>query len=417
MSRKLYEDPAAKVEQLEFKLPNDDFVLDPEQVDAVYVLTYARVAVITGGPGRGKTKTLQAALPFMGKNVALCAPSGKAARRMAELTRHPASTVHRLLGLQPERDACSYHRGNPLPYDVVVVDEASTLDTFLAAKLLDACDVTRTRVIFIGDVDQLPSVGPGQVLLDLIESGVVPVVRLETMHRSAAESWVCRMAPEILEGRIDLTNCTDFEHIEVDEDLVEQTVYIASELAKLYGREEVQVIAPMNVGSYGTTVLNLALQAALNPGDGPSFGAGKGRIRIHDVVVVTSNDYDRAVFNGETGRILEVTEGRDGIVVVDFDDRQVTYTKSEASEYLRLAYALSVHKMQGSEIGWVVLALHEQHGPLLSRKMLYTAVTRAKKGVYIVGQRSAVQRAVMLEDTTRRVTTLRQRLCKLQARA
>jgi exodeoxyribonuclease V alpha subunit len=413
---------AEQLELLELAAPSmpaydassDELELDNEQADAAYLLCNAPIGIITGGPGRGKTRTLQAALPHMGKSVALCAPSGKAARRMAELTGHPAGTVHRLLGLQPDREACTYYRGNPLPFDVVVVDEASTLDNALCARLLDACDVARTRVFFIGDVDQLPSVGPGQVLQDLIESGAVPVVRLVTMHRSAAESWICRMAPEILEGRIDLTQCPDFIHYECDETLVTSTVTIAKALVEQHGRDEVQVVVPMNVGDVGATVLNPALQAAINPGYGASFSAGKAKIRAGDSVVVISNDYDRSVFNGETGRVLTIDEGEGG-VVVDFIDREISYTKTEAAEFLRLSYALSVHKMQGSEVGWLVLAIHEKHGPLLSRKLLYTAVTRAKRGVVIVGQRSAILRAVQVEDTTRRITTLRERIESLQA--
>jgi exodeoxyribonuclease V alpha subunit len=397
----------------EEEMPELDIELDFDQANAVYVLCYCRVGVITGGPGRGKTRCLQAALPHLGKNVALCAPSGKAARRMAELTQYPSQTVHRLLGLQPERDSCTYHRGNLLPYDVVVVDEASTLDAALCRRLLDACDFRHTRVFFIGDVDQLPSVGPGQVLKDLIESNVVPVVRLKTMHRSAAESWVCRMAPEILEGRIDLSPAENFQHIEADGDLVDQVVEAASYLADKYGRDEVQVVVPMNVGPYGAKALNEALQSAINGSEGPFFTAGGARIRAGDDVVVIANDYDKAVFNGETGRILDVGGGTDGLVIVDLVDRQVVYRKTEATEFLRLAYALTVHKMQGSEVGWVILALHEAHGPLLSRKLLYTAITRAKIGVVIVGQESAIRRAASVEDNTRRVTTLQQRLLKL----
>lgn len=387
-------------------------VLDPEQCDAVYLLWNAPIGIITGGPGRGKTRSLQAALPFMGSSVALCAPSGKAARRMAELTGHTASTVHRLLGLQPESTACMFHRGNPLPYKVVVVDEASTLDNALCAKLLDACDVEHTRVFFIGDVDQLPSVGPGQVLLDLIESDAVPVVRLKTMHRSAAKSWVCRMAPEILAGRIDLTKAPDFLHVEADTNLVAKTVCIAMEFARELSPEDYQVVVPMNVGDYGAQVLNPALQEALNPRSGPfvSFSAGGARVRVGDPVVVIDNDYEKAVFNGETGRVHFIDDGTNGMVIVDFVDRRVEYTKPEASEHLRLSYALTVHKMQGSEVGCVILVLHEAHSPLLSRKLLYTAVTRAKKSVVIVGQRSAILRAVAIEDTTRRITNLRARL-------
>lgn len=363
------------------------------------------------------TRTLQAALPYLGRDVALCAPSGKAARRMAELTQHPAGTIHRLLGLQPERDTCTYHRGNPLPYDCVVVDEASTLDTFLCAKLLEACDPARTRVFFVGDVDQLPSVGPGQVLYDLIEADVVPVVRLKTMHRSAAESWVCRMAPEILEGRIDLMPTENFQLVEADDDLVDKTVQAAAYLCDQYGRDNVQVVVPMNVGDYGAKVLNLALQAAINYSDGPHFTGGGAKIHANDDVVVTANDYDKAVFNGETGRIINIDGTRGGLVLVDLGDREVSFTKTQASELLRLSYALTVHKMQGSEVAWVILALHEAHGPLLSRKLLYTAVTRARTGVIIVGQESAIFRAVSVADSTARQTTLQARLQQLRDEA
>ena len=388
-------------------------LLDNEQADAVYVLCNEPVGVITGGPGRGKTAVLRAALPTMGKTVALCAPSGKAARRMSELTGHPASTVHRLLGLQPETDFVTYHQDNLLPFDAVVVDEASTLDNALCAKLLDACDPARTRVYFIGDVDQLPSVGAGQVLVDLIRSNVVPVVYLKTMYRSAEESWVCQMAPRILEGDIDLKPAHNFEFVEADGDLVEQVVDVAAFYVRKHGRDAVQVISPMNVGEYGTSVLNPALQAAINPmpAKAPSFSGGKhARIYEGDDVVVVTNDYERLVFNGETGRVLTIGKGPDGKVEVDFVDRRVQYLKHEATEFLRLAYALTVHKMQGSEVDWVILAIHEAYGSMLSRKLLYTAITRAKIGVVIVGQPHAVLRAVETEDVSARCTTLATRI-------
>lgn len=398
-----------------------DFVLDAAQSDAVYVLCHEPVGVITGGPGRGKTATLRFALPHMGGTVALCAPSGKAARRMAELTNHPAHTVHRLLGLQPMGESCTYHAGNQLPYDVVVVDEASTLDNSLCYRLLEACDVRRTRVCFIGDVDQLPSVGAGQVLFDLIESNTVPVVRLTTMHRSAKESWVCQMAPKILEGRIDITATDNFEFIEADDDLIERTVDVGAFYSEKYGRDSVQVISPMNVGDHGTAVLNPKLQGKLNPvdpGTSRSFSGGKqNRIFEGDEVVAISNDYDRNVFNGETGRVITVGKGAEASVIVDFVDRRVTYTKAQATEFLRLSYALTVHKMQGSEVDWVVLALHDAHGPMLSRKLLYTAVTRAKTGVVIVGQKSAIEQAVSTPDIVHRCTNLAGRLVETLQRS
>lgn len=396
------------------------FVPDDDQADAVYVLCHEPCGVITGGPGRGKTASLKAALPYMGKSVALCAPSGKAARRMAELTNHPASTVHRLLKLQPETEIAEYHRDNPLPYDVVVVDEASTLDNALCAKLLAACDVTRTRVHFIGDVDQLPPVGAGQILADLIASDHVPVVYLRTMHRSASESWVCQNAPRILEGTIDLTPTENFEFVVADDDLVERVVDVAAHYVQRHGRDNVQVVAPMNVGDYGTTVLNPALQQVINPKNPKTafgFSGGKhARIYEGDDVVVVVNDYERLVFNGEVGRVLTVGKGPDGKVIVDFIDRRVSYLKHEATEFLRLAYALTVHKMQGSEVDWVVLAMHEAYGPMLTRKLLYTAVTRAKIGVVIVGQKDAVLRAVENEDHAQRMTTVAKRIQRLSQR-
>jgi exodeoxyribonuclease V alpha subunit len=383
--------------------------LDPDQADAVYVLCYEPCGVITGGPGRGKTRTLEVALPDMG-NVALCAPSGKAARRMGEITNHPASTVHRLLGLQPDTEYCEFHRGNPLPYDAVVVDEASTLDNWLCAKLVEAIDPKRTKLFLIGDVDQLPSVGAGQVLYDLIESDVVPVVELKTMHRAAAESWVCRMAPEILEGRIDLTPGNNFLFVDADEDLVDKVLEQTLRLMSIHG-DRVQVVAPTNVGECGTSVLNPALQAVINPKH-PTAACFGGKTRIHedDEVVVVLNDYEHSVFNGETGRVLRVDNHPDGAVTVDFYDRKVTFKKTKATELLRLSYALTVHKMQGSEVEWIVLALHDSHGQALTRKLLYTAVTRAKTGVVIVGQRSAIDRALNAHDQESRYTRLATRL-------
>jgi exodeoxyribonuclease V alpha subunit len=401
-------------EQLELDDAASGWVWDADQSEAIWMLAHCRAGVVTGGPGKGKTACLLAALPYLG-DVALCAPSGKAARRMAELTRSPASTVHRLLGLTPDAPRGAFHAGNPLPYDTVVIDEASTLDVSLGSLLLEACDVERTRVFFIGDVDQLPSVGPGQVLHDIIESKRLPVIRLKTMHRAAAKSWVCRMAPEILKGRIDLQECEDFEMVDAEEDLVESTVDVAKQLIAKYGRENVQVVTPMNVGEFGTAKLNPALQEVINPFDGSAYFVGGGmKLHAGDDVVCINNDYDRAVFNGETGRVVYVGEGRDGIVQVDYVDRVITYpTRSEAASALRASYALSVHKMQGSECAWIVLALNDQHGPLLSRKLLYTAVTRAKVGVVLVGQRSAVYKACGLADATVRRTFLRQRIEEL----
>lgn len=397
-------------DSLPFAYEDKELELDYDQADAVYLLYDAPVGVVTGGPGRGKTRCVQAALPLLrGQQVALCAPTGKAAKRMAELTHHPASTVHRMLGLQPGNSHVAYHRGNPLPYDLVIVDEASTLDNEIAGKLFDACDPERTRVILIGDVDQLPSVGAGQILNDFIESGRVPVVRLKTMHRAAEESWVCQAAPGILEGYLDLKPAKGFVFKEADEDLIEKVVATALMMKKEdFG--EYQVIVPMNVGDYGANILNASLQLALNSDNGPSFSAGSFRIRRRDPVVAISNDYERAVFNGETGVVTFVDPMHKGEVLVDFGDREVSYSKADAGQQLRLSYALSVHKMQGSEARMVVVPIHEAHSPTLCRKLLYTAITRAKEAVVLIGQKSAVQRALSIRDLVHRTTTLCDRI-------
>jgi exodeoxyribonuclease V alpha subunit len=219
----------------------------------------------------------------------------------------------------------------------------------------------------------------------------------------------------ILRGTFDWNEGPGFRFVET-EDVIETVSDTAAQLIARYGSDDVQVIVPMNVGDYGTHVLNNALQMRLNPGDGQSFSGGSGtRIRAGDRVVQIANDYDRAIFNGELGVISQVEGRGEGSVLADFVDRdQVSYSKSEANENLKLAYALTVHKYQGSEVRWVILVLHEEHAPMLTRRLLYTAITRAKEGVVIVGQKSAVQRALLTRDLQQRCTTLQQRIKRCQ---
>lgn len=399
--------------------------LDPSQLAAVELALTAPLGIITGGPGRGKTTITRAALDLMdaaGATYELASPTGKAARRMEEATGRPAQTIHRLLGYGMG-NPWLHDVDNPLRTDCVVVDEASMIDLDLMRALLAAIDPELTRLILVGDADQLPSVGAGRVFGDLIDSTRVPVARLTTLHRSAAEAWVSTQAPEVLAGRVpDLAPRPDFEFIER-----ENRDAAADAVVELVTRElpergiapaDVQVLVPMTVGPAGTSVLNRRLQAVCNdapPGSGWKIGKGSEgesaeEIRVGDRVIQTRNDYMLNVFNGETGRIVSV--GADELEV-DMGDaarpRLIAYSR-DAARSLRLAYALTVHRYQGSETPWAVVLCHSTHTRMLSRNLLYTAITRAKKGVVIVGDRLGIERAVKNASNARRNTGLIDRL-------
>jgi exodeoxyribonuclease V alpha subunit len=352
--------------------------------------------------------------------VALCAPTGKAAKRMAEITQFQATTIHRLLGGHPVDDGWVFEFGphNLLSYKYLICDEASMLDVEIGQHLFGAVGMN-TRVFLIGDADQLPPVGPGQVLADTIRSGVVPVSRLTHLHRAAAESWVCRNAAYILNGDIDLlTPAPDFRFYDIDdaEKIAHEVVKLVTVKMPEAGVTDVQVLTPQNAGILGVESLNLYLQSKLNPVGGRheehfSVRASKGtlyNIRGGDVVMATENDYTRGVFNGEIGKVMTVDREADRMMV-DFDGRNVLYDK-ESARQLRLAYALTVHKAQGSEWDWVVVVCHDSHEYMWSQQLLYTAVTRAKKGVVIVGNRAGVGAALINDEPKHRMTTLENRL-------
>jgi exodeoxyribonuclease V alpha subunit len=354
--------------------------------------------------------------------VALCAPTGKAAKRIAEVTQYEAMTVHRLLGAKPgEVDGWRFEHGphNLLSYDVIVCDESSMLDVETCNALLQAVNTTTSRVFFIGDADQLPSVGPGQVFADLINSGRVPVKRLTHVHRAAAQSWVCRNAPFILDGDIDITTeCEDFRFYNISdpERVARVVVELVTEKMPARGVSSVQVLTPQNAGTIGVESLNNYLQSKINPVAGREeemwkVRASKGtvyQLRPKDLVLATENDYDRFVFNGEIGTITAVDNERNRMTV-DFDGRFVEYDR-ESSKTLRLAYALTIHKAQGSEWDWVIVVCSGTHDYMWSQQLLYTAVTRAKKGVVIVGDHSGLGAALVNDDPRRRMTTLASRL-------
>lgn len=403
--------------------------LDPSQRIAVELMLSARVGIVTGGPGVGKSTITGVALDRLDALHAqlldsagprgveahqppylLAAPTGKAARRMSEATGREAMTIHRLLkyGLgQP----WGHTRHYPLPTACVIVDEASMVDVELAAALFDAIDPTTTRLILVGDRNQLPSVGAGKVFADLISSGAVPVAELTTLHRSAAESWVCRNAPLVLAGKApDLRPLPDFQWANVP------TAHAAAQAALSWARQmDAQILIPQRTAECGTNAVNRLAQAEMNPKrQGEAAISVKGRdeagsyeIRPRDRVIQTKNDYQQDVMNGETGVVLEVTDG--GAVTVDFDGREVTLTGLDAHR-LQLAYALTIHKSQGSEWPWVVVLCHSSHTYMLSRALLYTAITRAKKGVVVVGDEAGLERALDNDRDARRNTTLAQRI-------
>lgn len=413
-ARKAAESPAASPAP-----STPPITLDPSQQRAVELLCAAPVGVVTGGAGCGKTTCLRVALDRLDElaiSYALAAPTGKAAKRISEATGRSASTIHRLLEYGPNGRGFSMgfarNEGNPLEYDVVIVDEASMLDVELGMALIaalrvddPASDTARpdTRIVFIGDAQQLPSVGPGRFLADLIDSGKVPVARLTQVHRAAAESWICTEAPKVLRGEWpDLTERHDFRFVEADAHEDALTAIVA--LAEKFAADGItaQVLTPQKNTALGTETLNRALQDALNPLDGRRVWDGASKLRVGDRVIQTRNDYTRFVFNGEIGEVVDFDALK---LMVRFDDRVVEYSK-DASDALHLAYALTVHKYQGSEVPWAIVVAHGSHQYMQSRQLLYTALTRAKKGVVMVGNRKGVDAALKDESPSQRNTEL-----------
>jgi len=377
-----------------------------------------RMVIITGGPGTGKTTTLKKTLNdtrLFGKDVVLAAPTGKAAKRITEVVGGEAQTVHRLTGYTGER----YHT-DQLPHDVIILDEASMVDAEMLYHLLLVMKPS-ARLILIGDADQLPSVGAGSVLRDLLESGKVPTVRLQTLHRSAKESWICMNAPKILAGSMfDTEKRDDFEAFEYSNtydilDLVQQLM-VHHQNNFYMGR--FQLLTPMNVGDLGTEVLNSTIAEVLNPNreEREHFELAIPRATMQQIAAVKDrvihirNNYRLAVFNGEIGTIDKIAEGK---VWVKYPERMVEYPQLVAMHELRLAYALTVHKAQGSEWENVAVICHGMHQRMWSRQLLYTAVTRAKKGVTLIGNDEGVGIALSQNKPRERFTTLPDRIREL----
>ena len=396
--------------------------LDEEQMRAAEQALKEKVLVITGGPGTGKTTLLTALLAVLNRaklRFALAAPTGRAAKRMSESTGEEALTIHRLLEYNPRDGGFQRTEENPLEADFIIIDETSMVDLPLMDHLLRAID-PRSHLILLGDVDQLPSVGPGSVLRDLIDSGVVPKFVLRRIFRQDRESLIVANAHRILQGKSlwlgETGDNRDFAFIphESEDDilmtlktLVREEIPLSLHLNPNEVVQSIQVLTPMHRGMLGTVNLNKELQVLLNS-DGAALERAGSRLRAGDKVMQLRNNYEKGVFNGDLGRISSI-DREDGSAKIDFLDRVVEYDSDELDE-ITLAYATSVHKSQGSEYPVVVIPLHTSHYVMLHRSILYTAVTRGKKLVVIVGSRKALAMAIRNVRVQRRNTGLTEKL-------
>jgi exodeoxyribonuclease V alpha subunit len=390
--------------------------LAESQVAAIRLALTSKILVITGGPGVGKTTIVNSILRILsakGVNLLLCAPTGRAAKRMTEATGFEAKTIHRLLEVDPKAGGFKRNAENPLECDLLVMDETSMVDVMLMQALMKAAP-DHAALLIVGDIDQLPSVGPGQVLADIIASGAVAVVRLTEVFRQAAQSRIIASAHKINQGLIpDLTKPegeSDFYFVPADEaeTAVQRIIeLVQNRIPQRFGLDpirEIQVLCPMNRGGVGARSLNIELQKALNPaGDrkverfGWSFASG-------DKVMQIENDYDKEVYNGDIGYIDDVDLDTSELTA-RFDGRAVVYGFGEL-DTLVPAYAATIHKSQGSEYPAIVIPVLTQHYTMLQRNLLYTGVTRGKRLVVLVGQKKAVAIAVRNVSGRRRWSKL-----------
>jgi exodeoxyribonuclease V alpha subunit len=396
------------------------YPLSPEQKGSVERVAREKVLVITGGPGVGKTTIVRAILHVFQSarlTVRLAAPTGRAAKRLSESTRQPAVTLHRLLEYDPHLHAFARNPASPLDAQAVVVDEASMVDIELARSLLGALP-DAGRLVLVGDVDQLPSVGPGAFLHDVIESQVVPTVRLNRIFRQSEASSIVKSAHAILNGEEPVSDAGEAERPEFfvipkrDADDAAEIIrkLVVERIPQRFGldpRRDIQVLTPMHRGAVGTVALNQLLQCSLNPGK-PGIEHKQETLTLGDKVMQIKNDYEKEAFNGDLGRVVAL-DALAAELAVDFDGRVVRYVGREL-DALRLAYATSIHKSQGSEYPAVVIPLSTSHFPMLSRNLLYTAVTRAKRLCVLIADPRALRIALDAQRREQRSTGLTERL-------
>jgi len=423
LSRPLTVDQARVSDWIDRYTAAAEMQLSPQQRQAVEMAASERVLILTGGPGVGKTfvtRTIVALWKAMGKSIALASPTGRAAQRLSEMTGREAKTIHRLLEFDPRSMSFQRNSDNPIPATAIVVDEASMIDLFLGHSLLKAVALD-TQLLLVGDIDQLPSVGPGNVLRDLIASERVPLVRLTQVFRQAATSMIISNAHRINQGEYPVlesvspnprSDCLWWSAPEPEQG-VEAIQELVSELIPKWGFDparDVQVLCPMTRGIMGTRNLNTVLQQLINPplADKAEITRGGIILRVGDRVIQKKNDYNREVFNGDMG-VIAAIDLEEQEVTVQFAERQVNYDYADMDE-ITLAWCVTVHKAQGSEYPVVILPLYMQHYMMLSRHLLYTGLTRAKQLAILVGPKKAIGLAVRQVKDQQRYTLLRERL-------
>jgi exodeoxyribonuclease V alpha subunit len=394
--------------------------LAPEQITAVSRGIEDKLLIITGGPGTGKSTITKAILSITEKitsRILLAAPTGRAAKRMSEITGKKAFTIHSLLEFNFKTGKFKHNRDNPLACDLIIVDEASMIDTQLMHHLLKAIP-TEARVIFVGDIDQLPSVGPGNVLKDIIQSERIAVVELKKIFRQAAGSLIITNAHRINQGEFpDISHHPggDFQFIEAENPeeianiIVDLIVHKLPKSHRFHRFDDIQVLSPMKRGVIGSENLNTLLQKQLNPSPSPLMRMGRC-FHIGDKVMQIRNNYEKEVYNGDVGKIVEIDLTEQTLKVI-FDERSVSYDFIEMDE-LVLAYAVSIHKYQGSECLCVIIPIHVSHFKMLFRNLLYTGLTRGKKRVIFVGMKKALAIAIHNQEVLKRHTGLKEAVCQ-----